>query len=165
MVEPYLSENHQKEAFSYAYLYALAAECGYSCQKGPQPDTDGIDATVRAKGGMRTQIDVQLKATSSPVVRAGALRVRVTRKQYDDLREKRQTPLVLVALELPGAREDWLAWSPEELVMRRRAWWTVLEGSLPIETSSTSVQLPGDQLLSPHALRKIMARAARGELT
>ena len=51
MIEPYLSENDQKEALSYAYLHALAAECGYSCQRGPQPDKDSVDATIRAKGG------------------------------------------------------------------------------------------------------------------
>ena len=165
MIEPFLSENHQKEALSYAYLFALASECGYSCQRGPQPDADSIDATIRAKGEMRAQIDVQLKATAVPVVRGGTLRYRLKRKNYNDLCTKRSTPLVLVVFELPEIRYNWVSWSQEELVLRRRAWWRVLEGATPIESETTTVALPDTQLLSPDELRGIMNRAARGELT
>ena len=163
-IEPYLSENDQKEAFSYAYLHALAAECGYSCQEGPRPDSDSIDATIRAKGGMRAQIDVQLKATAVAVAKDGDLRFRLRRKNYNDLCAPRLTPLVLVVLELPREREEWLSWSPEELILRRRAWWLVLEGATAIESETKTVVLPDSQLLSPDELRGIIDRAAKGDL-
>lgn len=35
---------------------------GYTCQRGPQPDTDSIDATINSGDLMRTRFDVQLKA-------------------------------------------------------------------------------------------------------
>ena len=164
-IEPYLSENGQKEAFSYAYLHALAAECGYSCQHGPRPDTDSIDATIRAKGGMRAQVDVQLKATAVPAVKDGDLRFRLRRKNYNDLCAPRLTPLVLVVLELPRQRAEWLSWSPDELLVRRRAWWFVLDGATAIESETKTVVLPDSQLLSPDELRRIMDRAAKGDLT
>ena len=165
IVEPYLSENDQKEALSYAYLHALAAECGYSCQRGPQPDADSIDATIRAKGGMRSQVDVQLKGTAVPAVKDGDLRFRLRRKNYNDLCARRCTPLVLVVLELPRRRKEWLSWSPEELILRRRAWWLFMEGATAIESETKTVVLPGGQLLSPDELRRIMDRAAKGDLT
>ena len=165
IVEPYLSENDQKEALSYAYLHALAAECGYSCQHGPRPDTDSIDASIRAKGGMRAQIDVQLKATSVAAVNGGNLRFRLKRKNYNDLCVPRLTPLLLVVLELPRRREEWLSWSPEELMLRRRAWWRALEGASVIESETKTVVLSDGQLLSPDELQRVMDRAARGELT
>ena len=165
IVEPYLSENDQKEALSYAYLHALAAECGYSCQHGPRPDTDSIDATVRAKGGMRAQIDVQLKSTAVPAVKDGDLRFRLRKKNYNDLCVRRCTPLVLIVLELPRRREEWLSWSREELMLRRRARWLFLEGATAIESETKTVVLSDGQLLSPDELRRIMDRAAKGDLT
>ena len=165
IVEPFLSENDQKEAFSYAYLHALAAECGYACQRGPQPDTDSIDATIRAKGGMRAQIDVQLKATAVSAVKDGDLRFRLKRKNYNDLCIRRCTPLVLVVLKLPQQREEWFSWSPEELMLRRRAWWLSLEGAPAIESEKKTIVLPERQLLSPVELRRIMNSAAKGDLT
>ena len=156
MAKPFLSENDQKEALSYAYLHALAAECGYACQHGPRPDTDSIDATIRAKGGMRAQLDVQLKATAVSTVKSGDLRFRLSRKNYNDLCVRRCTPLVLVVLELPRRREEWLSWSPQELMLRRRAWWRSLEGASGIESETKTVVLPHRQLLSPDELRRIM---------
>ncbi len=165
MIEPFLTENYQKEALSYAHLFALASECGFACQPGPQPDLDSIDATIRAKGGMRAQIDVQLKATATPEISNGILRCRLNRKNYNDLCTKRSTPLVLVVLELPEIRENWLSWKPDELILRRCAWWLVLEGETETEAGTKTVSLPDTQLLSPDELRRIMDKAARGELT
>ena len=43
-----LRENDRKAELSYAYLHALAAKAGYTCQRGPQPDVDSVDSVVRA---------------------------------------------------------------------------------------------------------------------
>ncbi len=65
---PLLSDNDRKAELSFAYLSALAAKAGYTCQRGPLPDVDSIDATVRTGDPMRTQFDVQLKSTASPQI-------------------------------------------------------------------------------------------------
>ena len=66
MTDAILTNNDRKAALSFAYLAALAAKAGYTCQPGPQPDVDSIDATIRSGDLMRTGFDVQLKATSTP---------------------------------------------------------------------------------------------------
>ena len=114
---------------------------------------------------MRAQVDVQLKATAVPAVKDGDLRLRLGRKNYNDLCAPRLTPLVLVVLELPRQQEEWLSWSPEELILRRRAWWLFLEGGTAIESETKTVVLSGRKLLSPDELRRIMDGAAQGDLT
>jgi hypothetical protein len=42
-----MNPNTQKEEFSYAYIYAVAAAAGYSFQIGPRPlDAKRVDAII-----------------------------------------------------------------------------------------------------------------------
>lgn len=66
MDDAILSDNDRKAELSFAYLVALAAHAGYTCQRGPQPDVASVDATIRSGDETGTQFDVQLKATSTP---------------------------------------------------------------------------------------------------
>lgn len=61
-----LSDNDRKAELSFAYIAALAAHAGYTCQRGPDPDLASVDATIRSGDASGTQFDVQLKATSTP---------------------------------------------------------------------------------------------------
>lgn len=60
-----LSDNQRKAEISHAYLAALAARDGYNMQRGPEPDMDSIDATIRSGPPHREVIDIQLKATAT----------------------------------------------------------------------------------------------------
>ena len=44
MADAILTDNDRKAELSFAYLAALAAKAGHTCQRGPQPDVDSIDA-------------------------------------------------------------------------------------------------------------------------
>ena len=98
MNDAILTDNDRKAQLSFAYLSALAAKAGYTCQPGPQPDVDSIDATVRCGDRLRTQFDVQLKATSTPDKKEDGLHFRLPRKNYNDLTAARMSPLILVVL-------------------------------------------------------------------
>ena len=65
MADAIRNDNDRKAELSFAYLAALAARAGHPCQRGPRPDMDGIDATIRSGDAVRTQCDVQLEATSN----------------------------------------------------------------------------------------------------
>ena len=99
MTDAVLIDNHRKAELSFAYLSALSAMAGYTCQRGPEPDVDTIDATLRAGGTKRPVLDIQLKATSSPVWRNDGLHFRLSKKNYDDLCEDRTVKIILVVLE------------------------------------------------------------------
>ena len=161
MPDAVLSDNYRESELSYAYLHALAAICGYTCQKGPDPDVDSVDAIIGAKRGL--SLHVQLKATSSPTIRDDGLHFRLSRKNYDDIRSA-FTPTILVVLELPQDPGGWLECDAEGLIMRRCAWWKSLKGFPQIETGSRVIIMPESQKLDPDGFRHVMEMARRREI-
>ena len=153
-----LSDNDRKERLSFAYLSALSAFAGYTCQSGAEPDRYSVDATVRSGETMRPQIDVQLKATSVPNLHGDGLHFQLGSKNYNDLCEfPRGCPLILVVLELPEDPDEWINWDDEGLTMHRRAWWLSISRLPEIdEGSSKTVVIPQSQFLSPDSLTKLM---------
>jgi hypothetical protein len=137
-----MNDNQRKAELSFSYLSAMCAVAGYTCLRGPVPDDDSIDATVRTRGSKRPIFDVQLKATSSPIRHADGLHFNLNRKNYDDLREDRTVNIILVVLELPGSPDEWLECDSEQLVMRRCAWWEWLSGLPKIDTKSKVIVIP-----------------------
>jgi len=163
MPDALLSDNDRKEALSLAYVAAIAAKVGYDTAR-PNFDRDSIDLLIRAGGGMYPQIGIQAKATAAPRWQDDGLHFQLGRKNYDDLRAKRTIPVILMVLALPTNETDWLSCSPEELVLRRNAWWLSLRGYHEIEGDSRVVILPKGQRLDPDALIELMCRAREGEL-
>lgn len=164
MTDAVLADNDRKEELSYAYLSALSAMAGYTCERGPVPDRDSVDASLKAGGLLRPQIDVQLKATSSASRSRGNLHFRLARKNYDDLRILRMCPIILVVLELPEEQSDWLQSDAERLILRRCARWLSLRGHPEIAMESTTVYIPESQLLDVDELVRLMDLARQGSL-
>ena len=161
MDDAILSANDRKAELSFAYLAALAAHAGYTCQRGPLPDVASVDATIRSGDAAGTQFDVQLKATSTPSRRTDGLRFRLAKKNYNDLVADRMTPLLLVVLELPSADTDWLACTVEHLTLRRCGWWISLAGRDPTDSDKTTITIPEQQRIGASGMAPLMA-AARG---
>ena len=156
----FLSENDIKSELSHAYIYALAVNSGYAYQPGPQPDRISVDAMIVSGERSKPQIDLQLKAASSPRIREDGLHFRLGAKNYNDLREiPRRNPIILAVLELPQNRDDWLHCGGEGLTMRRRAWWRSLAGYPETDAETQTVILPHSQILTPDSLDDLMARA------
>lgn len=163
MDEAILTDNDRKAELSFAYIAALAAHAGYTCQRGPQPDVATVDATIRSGDASGTQFDVQLKATAAPSRGADGLRFRLSKKNYNDLvAADRMTPLLLIVLELPPADADWLKCSVEHLTMRRCGWWASLSGRVPTDGETTTIVIPEDQRIGASGMAPLMA-VARGE--
>ena len=149
MADAILTDNDRKAELSFAYLAALAAKAGYTCQRGPQPDVDSIDATFRSGDLMRTGFDVQLKATSTPDQRKDGLHFRLSKKNYNDLSAARMVPLILLVLERPSDEAEWVECSVEHLTMRRCSWWASLSGSEPTDAGSKTIVITTAQRLGP----------------
>lgn len=152
-----LTDNYRKSELSFACLSAICAVAGYTCQRGPDPDLDSIDAIVKAGGFARPQIDVQLKSTSAPDLKGDVLHFRLSRKNYNDLVGPRQNPAILAVLELPSDPAEWLNCDAERLILRRRLWWISLEGNPPLQAGSRTVRIPQSQFLTPDSLKDLIA--------
>ncbi len=160
---------------SYAYVHAVAAKAGMSCEcKGRHLDANGVDAEITAcgdfgPGSILTDITVhvQLKATiEDPRVKDGKRSYFIQGiDRYNVLRRSTTIPYkILVVLFLPREADDWLNWTPDRLIMQRCAWWESLRGA-PASDNATgvTVYLPDSQPFSPEGLYSMMAQLAREE--
>jgi hypothetical protein len=104
-----LTENGKKQEVSYIYLHALVTRLGFSLER-TCVDMDSIDATICTKGkitgskGMilSPKIDVQLKATEQKCA-GDPIPFRISKKNYDDLRQHSMVPRIMVVLFLSRA--------------------------------------------------------------
>ena len=152
-----LTDNQRKAELSHAYVAALAARDGFSLQRGPEPDVDSIDATIRSGPPHRQAIDIQLKATASANRRKDGLHFRLKQKNYNDLVSSRAVPLVLIVLELPPFDSEWLDCTPDRLIVRRCAWWCSLYGQRPIDAGSRTIVMPSSQRISGSGLKPLFS--------
>lgn len=159
MAAALLTVNQRKAELSNAYLAALAARDGYAMSRGPDPDMDSIDATIRSGAPDRGLIDVQLKATATPVLRKDGLHFRLKRKNYNDLVRLRVAPLVLIILELPRDQSKWLDCTPDRLIMRKCGWWCSLAGQDPTNAGSKTIVVPPSQRISGSGLAPLFRHA------
>lgn len=165
-----MTENEQKQQLSVAFVHAIAACAGYTCQV-QTVDDDSVDVSIGARGRIddraiicSPRIDVQLKATSSPRLGGDRLTFSLKRKNYDDLRAKTLVPRLLVVLALPEVRSEWIETSEECMISRRCAYWASLSGMEETNnTHSVSVYLARDQRWDVEQLRRIMGRVSRQE--
>jgi hypothetical protein len=160
-----LTGTDREEALSRAYVQAIAAGAGYVVATWDF-DRDGIDVEIKAGGGMRPSIGLQLKATinlGEPV--NGNFRFSLKKRNYDLLRLPTQTPRLLVVLDLPREESEWLTITTESLILRRGAYWASLAG-LPEVENETSVTVPIDpsHRLDISALRVLMEQSRTGAI-
>ena len=159
--------NDQKEAFSQAYVRAVASVAGLICSK-QELDRDSIDISFKSVKSPYIYIEAQLKSTSqSDVVRGDEIHYPLSLKNYDDLRcERTIMPRILIVLILPDKRaevekaEYWIKQTSEQLSLCKCAYWISLKG-LP-ETknqASITVRIPMDEkhIFKPSVLSGILA--------
>lgn len=165
MTDAQLSAADQKEALSFVYAHAIAARAGYTTAK-PSPDRDGVDLQIQAGGEMRPALDLQLKATVN-LKRGGDghLRYPLNIRNYELLRIDTQTPRLLMVLDLPKDEEQWMTVTPDELVLRHRAYWLNLRGRAETANeTSVTVEIPEGNLFDVESLRSLMEQSRKGEI-
>lgn len=160
----------QQEAFSLAYVRAVAATAGYRVQGGPQPDDDSVDMTISSRGAGGTiaspKVDIQLKCQLGPPAVGNTFTYDLNVKNHEDLRhEHLQVPRILVVVVVPRQVANWLDQDDERLLMRHCGWWVSLRGEQPSENrSSVRVTIPRSQRFDVTGLDDMMGRLAQGEL-
>jgi hypothetical protein len=165
MSDTLLSVSDQEEALSRVYAQAVAAMAGYTTSI-PDYDRDSVDLQIRAGGAMRPAIDLQLKATVNlKHSRDGNVHFPLKRRNYDLLRIETQTPRLLMVLELPRDRCEWMTITQSELVLRRRAYWVSLRGREDsTNQTSVTIPIPVENLFDVKSLRDLMEQSRTGRL-
>ena len=161
-----LSGPDQQERLSLVYIRALAARAGFVTSK-PDLDRDSVALQVQAGGPKRPAINLQVKATTNlGPARGGHISFRLSIKNANDLREDTQTPRLLVVFEMPPDESNWMTVTPEELILRRRAYWLSLQGgnNRQIPQQTVTVSIPTANVLDVAALQRLMEQSRLGKI-
>ncbi|MDB9536577.1 DUF4365 domain-containing protein [Dolichospermum planctonicum CS-1226] len=161
--------NLQKEEFSYAYIYAIAAAAGYSFQKSSRIlDVGGIDGTITGTVSDDTlyepQLDLQVKSISLDILSAETIRYPLKIKNYNELRKERTVaPRILVVVLIPENLPEWIKQSETELCLRRCAYWVSLRGQPQTENTETlTVYIPRENVFTVNGLKDLMQKIQTG---
>ena len=161
-----LPRNTLQEGLCRAYVQAITAQAGAICAT-PSPDF-GIDLCIRDV--MRTpdgfddvsrQIDLQLKSTTRAISSDTEVAVDLDARMYNSLcRRSGNIHQFLVVLVLPPEETEWLTHTPEELIVRRCAYWISLEGRGPTSaTSSVRVRIPRENIFTAEVVQQLLVEA------
>ena len=160
--------NFQQEAFSRAYIHAVAAAAGFKYSDGPLPDDDHVDVTVTSTGPMglirSPKVDIQAKCRlgapdGDPI--AYALDV----GDHEGLRHLDYgSPRILVVVFVPENVALWAEHTEEKLILSYCGYWVCLQGQPQTGNKATvTVYLPRRNTFSVAGLTDLMARIGRKE--
>ena len=149
--------NDQKEQFSLAYIYAVAACAGYQLEL-PSKDRHSVDGRLISDAEI---IEFQAKATSQDIERDGVVRFRLPVRNYDDLRNPDAMALrLLIVVQLPADPDMWIVQTDEQLCLAGRAVWLRLRGERAIDNvDSITVEIPTSNRFDRDGLADLMRQA------
>jgi hypothetical protein len=165
-----VTENEQKQQLSVAYVHAVAARAGYTCQV-KTVDEDSVDMLIFASGRVHAtsvisspRLDLQLKASSVLRHDREHMSFPLPLKNYEDLRAESMVPKLLVVFLLPEDPKEWLDVDEERMIVRRSAYWASLAGyPATSNTTTVSVPMPRSQRFTVDQLQDLMKRVSRQE--
>jgi hypothetical protein len=161
-----VATNDEKDVFSRAYLFAIAAAAGLMVEF-PSRDAESVDAQIRPLSASQfprsPRLEVQLKCSSDVRLRRpDGIHFELEQKNYDDLRKDAVVPKLLVVVLVPS-EFPYLHSFPHLAILKYSAYWKSLYG-LPSNGNkrSTTVEIPWVNRLTPEALRTILSDFERG---
>jgi hypothetical protein len=165
MTDALMTSNDREDALSRTYVAAVAAGAGYITAE-QNFDRDGVDLQIRAGGSMRPSLDIQLKATINLGEATNEqYRYPLKRRNYDLLRDQAMVPRILVLLSLPSVEAEWLSVSPDQLILRRCAYWVSLAGfPETTNTANVTISVHSNNRFDIDGLKALMERARSGAI-
>ena len=162
---------HQED-IHISYITALCASADISYEKQGHDD-DGTDGIIKKRiafpdgGFFDSQLRIQLKSTSSPSQYSESddmISYRLKAKNYNDLCTPSTTPIILGLLVLPENSDDWVQWSPEDLLIKGRMYWADFSSSEKTDNQSTiNVNIPKTNIVNQAFLLEILEKIAKEE--
>ena len=160
-----LTREDRQELLSRAYVHAVAAGAGFTTLLYDL-DRTGIDVQIQAGGTMRSQLALQLKATTVLRRMEDGLHFsfRLRTPHYDWLRGPAQVPRLLVVLDMPEDENQWITLTDSGLLLRRKAYWVDLKNHKEVERDSVTVHIPVENVFDVDAVKKLLERSREGGL-
>jgi hypothetical protein len=151
--------NARMEAYSRAYVHAVAASAGVAIGS-IAPDINGLDVQFMSPDDGDDAgrcAHVQLKSTADELQATGAgdKRYLLRHADYDRLTKLVSIPRFLVVLEVPKDADDWIECGADSLILNASARWLSLRGAPATGYAATSkipVDLPAQNVFTPEAL-------------
>lgn len=110
---------------------------------------------------------MQLKSTSSHSQyqeSQDAITYTLKIKNYDDLRRRATTPIILAVMVLSDKSEEWLTWTEKDLLIKGRMYWTSLKNAPEKDNAySVAIKLDRSQMVNSSELLKLLKRIAEEE--
>lgn len=159
----------QQEAFSRAYIHAVAAAAGYKFSDAPLPDDDDVDVIISAsgrKGLVRSpKVDIQAKCRLGIPRDGDPISYVLDKDNYEGLRHTDYaSPRLLVVVFVPDDPTKWTEHSEEKLILNYCGYWTCLQGQPQSHNKgSVTVYLPRKNVFSVDGLKDLMGRIGRKE--
>jgi len=160
--------NFQQEAFSRAYIHAVAAAAGFKYSDGPLPDDDHVDVTVTSTGPMglirSPKVDIQAKCRLGPPD-GDPIAYALDVDDHEGLRHLDYgSPRILVVVFVPEDVALWAEHTEEKLILSYCGYWVCLQGQPQTSNKATvTVYLPRRNTFSVAGLTELMTRIGRKE--
>lgn len=154
---------HMMERLHFAYVRAVVARAGATCQPY-YTDDYGMDARISAiklrpngkPGPTSLGFECQLKATTTWDVKDDKIVYDLNADSYNKLVELEDMFGILILYRLPKNPEEWLDVSDKVLSMRKCCHWKLLTGDTIPNTSTKRVFIPKRQLFDPQAVTHLL---------
>ncbi|HLK29496.1 MAG TPA: DUF4365 domain-containing protein [Puia sp.] len=163
-----LNENLRKSELSIAYAHAIAIKCGYALDH-IRIDDESVDVSIRCSGKplansilSSPSVGIQLKSTSNWEFKNGKVHFDLKMKNYNDLKALNATPKILVVLCLPQSEDEWISFSPDDLTIRKLAYWLDLY-EMPDSTNAETQRVYLEEHFSPDKLKNIIEKISMQE--
>jgi|GEM_PF-5140718 len=155
-------EQYQESCFR-----AIAAAAG--CNVTRWAIDEGIDLHVTHRAEQHIQadktarLDLQLKATSTPLSKGGACAIAtMTRRRYNELVIEDVTyPKLVVIMQLPQLQHGWIEAAPEGLLLRN-FYWVNLAGLPTTIAKVKTIKAPTTNRLDDVTLCAMMEKIGKG---
>jgi len=164
------------ESFSYAYIYALASQAGFTFNQEPKGiDNIGIDISVkdplRAFNMPPCQFSAQVKCVRKTklVSKKDEFFYGIKKKYYDILTKSQPyNTILLFVVVVPDDPGDWIALDEFSIIVRHNCHWFCFQklalSSHKHEDSKENIKLLETNLLTPESFPLLMQKIADGEM-
>lgn len=164
---------HCKESLSRAYVTAVVGRARHNLLWGRDYDY-GVDGTVREldRRGQRIRetgfgFDFQSKTTVNWSVENADIIYDLEADAYNNLIERTQAgafPFLLILLCLHADDNTWLNVSPDQLILKKCAYWCKLSGVQTTNTTTQRVRIPIANVFTPTAVINILQNVRTGAM-
>jgi Domain of unknown function (DUF4365) len=164
------------ESFSYAYIYALASQSGFTFNQEPKGiDNIGIDISVKDPTRAFDMPPVQFSAQVKCVRKSKLTRKKdgvfygIKKKYYDILTKSQPcNTILLFVVVVPDDYNHWINLDESSIMVKHNCYWFCFQ-HLPLsihrhEDSKESLKLLEANLLTPESFPLLMQKIADGEM-